>query len=119
MSDPIEKAWPYEGSQTIAIRGKVYNSHAAICLAENLKVRRIKMADIYLSYCPPCKDTLRSFVEHVRSVIDADMSYPIILNEDGEVIDGRHRLAKAMLEGHETIKVKRFDKDPESIWEWE
>lgn len=119
MSEPIDKPWKYEESQMISIRGKLYNTHAAICLSSGLKLRKLKMADMYLSYCPPCKGTLRSFVEHVRSVVDADMSYPIILNEDGEVIDGRHRLAKAMLEGHDTIKVKRFDKDPESIWEWE
>lgn len=38
---------------------------------------------------------------------------PIILDEDGGLMDGRHRLMKAMLIGAETIKAVRFDENPE------
>lgn len=40
------------------------------------------------------------------------MDIPLILDEDGEVMDGRHRLMKAMLTGAETIKAVRFDENP-------
>lgn len=119
MSEAIGKAWEYDSNQSINIRGKIYNTHAAIGMAKNLKVRKIKMSDMYLSYRNPSGDTLRDFVEHVKSVIEADTSFPIIQNEDGEIIDGKHRLAKAMLEGHDTISVKRFEKDPNPIFKWE
>lgn len=58
--------------------------------------------------------TMREFVMHMRAVLDADLSYPIILDEDGDIMDGRHRLMKAMLEGVKEIKFVRFDKNPPS-----
>lgn len=55
---------------------------------------------------------LRDMVTHIKAVLNADLSYPIILDEDGEIMDGRHRIMKAMLEGIETIKAVRFDINP-------
>ena len=57
--------------------------------------------------------TLRDMVMHFNAVNDADLKYPIILDEDGEIMDGRHRIMKAMLIGKKTIKAVRFDKNPE------
>jgi len=57
--------------------------------------------------------TLREMVTHVKAVLDADMSYPIILDEDGELMDGRHRIMKALLEGRKTIKAVRFEENPD------
>jgi len=56
--------------------------------------------------------TMRQFVMHMKAVIDADLSYPIILDEDGEIMDGRHRVMKAMFEGRDFIKAVRFDENP-------
>jgi hypothetical protein len=58
------------------------------------------------------KLTLRDMVMHMKAVNDADLDKPIILDEDGELMDGRHRLMKAMLIGAETIKAVRFDENP-------
>ena len=58
------------------------------------------------------KLTLRDMVMHINAVNDADLDKPIILDEDGELMDGRHRLMKAMLLGCETIKAVRFDENP-------
>ena len=58
------------------------------------------------------KLTLREMVMHMKAVNAADLSVPIILDEDGEIMDGRHRLMKAMLIGAETIKAVRFDENP-------
>lgn len=58
------------------------------------------------------KLTLREMVMHIKAVNAADLNYPIILDEDGELMDGRHRLMKAMLNGHETIKAVRFEENP-------
>lgn len=57
--------------------------------------------------------TLREMVMHIKAVNDADLNYPIILNEDGELMDGRHRIMKALLNGYETIKAVRFDENPQ------
>jgi len=56
--------------------------------------------------------TLRELVMHMQAVQAADLTYPIILDEDGELMDGRHRLMKAMLLGHTTILAVRFDENP-------
>jgi len=50
--------------------------------------------------------------EHLRLIDAADLSYPIILSASGEVMDGRHRLAKAAREGRREIAAVQFEKDP-------
>src|SRR5215831_20958282 len=56
--------------------------------------------------------TWRSLVEHLELVNAADLSYPIILAADGCVMDGRHRVTKALLEGRSTIDAVQFAEDP-------
>ena len=58
------------------------------------------------------KLTLREMVTHMKAVNAADLKKPVILDEDGELMDGRHRLMKAMLIGAKTIKAVRFDENP-------
>ncbi len=57
--------------------------------------------------------TVRAVVQHVRLVNDADLSHAIILDPDGRVMDGMHRVAKALLLGHPTIVAKRLGALPE------
>lgn len=58
------------------------------------------------------KLTLREFVMHMRAVEAADLNFPIILDEDGEILDGRHRVMKAMLREEPFILARRFDENP-------
>jgi hypothetical protein len=57
--------------------------------------------------------TWRALLEHVRLMEETDLSYPIILSASGAVMDGMHRVAKAMLEGRSGIEAVQFDEDPE------
>jgi hypothetical protein len=57
--------------------------------------------------------TWRAIVEHMRLIAEADLSFPIILSATGEVMDGRHRIAKAVLEHRSHIAAVRFTVDPE------
>lgn len=50
--------------------------------------------------------TLSRFISHAKRVHDADLSYPILVNYDGGIIDGVHRLCKACILGLSTVKVK-------------
>lgn len=45
---------------------------------------------------------------HVHRVMEADLSHPIILDWDGCIADGRHRIIKALCEGKKTIKAVRI-----------
>ena len=57
--------------------------------------------------------TCRKVVEHFRLTREASLEYPIILGADGRVMDGMHRIAKALLRGDEGIEAVQFEEDPE------
>ena len=57
--------------------------------------------------------TWRTMIEHVGLMDSADLSFPIILAADGRVMDGMHRVAKALLLGNPNIKAVQFTQDPE------
>jgi hypothetical protein len=56
--------------------------------------------------------TMRQMVTELRAIQNADLSYPILLSEDGEIFDGRHRIMKALSLGLSHIDAKRFDTNP-------
>ena len=58
------------------------------------------------------RQTWRAMIDHIRLINESDLSFPIILAANGEVMDGRHRIAKAALEGRDTIEAVQFDTDP-------
>lgn len=88
-------------------------------LAESLPVEEIAISDI----CGPDEvtwfslegplPTCRNVAEHCKRILNADLSYPVILTEDFRVFDGMHRIAKCIMEGKNTIKVRRFLSNPE------
>jgi len=56
--------------------------------------------------------TVRSMVQHFQLVQETELEYPIILSEQGRVMDGMHRVAKALLLGHTKISAVQFETDP-------
>lgn len=54
----------------------------------------------------------RAMLAHVTLMDDADLSFPIILAADGAVMDGMHRVAKAVREGRREIAAVQFVDDP-------
>ena len=52
-----------------------------------------------------------SLNHHIRQIEKADYSYPIILYK-GSIIDGMHRLAKAVIENQTMIKIKNLEEIP-------
>ena len=46
-------------------------------------------------------------------VAEADLSYPVILGPGNRVMDGMHRVARALLESRTTIWARRFRELPE------
>ncbi len=53
--------------------------------------------------------TCRNIVEHAKLIQGADLTYSIILCHQGRVIDGMHRVGKALLNGDIHIKAVRFE----------
>lgn len=56
--------------------------------------------------------TLRDMVMHIEAIQNVDMDYPIIMDEDGDIMDGRHRIMRALLDRRDTIRAVRFDSNP-------
>lgn len=88
-------------------------------LSAGLPVREVPLTDIweidtaYWTEEAAGPMTVRNVVEHIRLVDEVDPSYPIILGANGRVMDGMHRVARALLEGRSTISAVRFEVDPE------
>ncbi len=57
--------------------------------------------------------TWRSMLAHIRLMDEADLSYPIILSANGAVMDGMHRVAKAVRLGYADIDAVQFEADPD------
>lgn len=49
---------------------------------------------------------------HVRRALDVDTKHPIILDQQGFIMDGWHRVLRALIDGKETIKAVRFTETP-------
>ena len=56
--------------------------------------------------------TWRTMLDHLQLIDAADLSYPIILSAGGAVMDGMHRVAKAVREGRAEIEAVQFAEDP-------
>ena len=89
-----------------------------IQLAEHLPVRQIdpsSLPDIHTN--PWYKEdgavpSPLSFVEHMRLTAECDLTYPIILDARGRVMDGMHRVCKALLNNVSSIPAVQFASDP-------
>ena len=57
--------------------------------------------------------TVRTLVRHMELVNDVDLSYPVILGSEGQVMDGMHRVARCLLEGRSMVSVVQFVEQPE------
>ena len=56
--------------------------------------------------------TPRSLSEHLVLVQETDLTHPIILCQDGRLMDGMHRVVKALLEGRDSIEAVRLIPTP-------
>ncbi len=56
--------------------------------------------------------TCRSVLEHARQVSQSDLAYPILLCPQGRVVDGMHRVMKAVMMGDSTISARHLPELP-------
>jgi hypothetical protein len=90
-----------------------------VMLARSLPLERVLLSEIreldepYWSNFGTRDLTCRDIVDHARLIQACDLRYPIILSSDGRVMDGMHRVARALLEGQTEIAAVRFTEDPE------
>jgi hypothetical protein len=61
---------------------------------------------------PDEAETWMALVDHVKLIDAANLQFPIILAADGTVMDGMHRVAKALRTGSSHIEAVQFTVDP-------
>jgi hypothetical protein len=57
--------------------------------------------------------TCRRVAEHARLINETSLDYPIIIDPEGRVMDGMHRVCKALINGLRTIKALKLLAMPE------
>lgn len=57
--------------------------------------------------------TCRKIAEHARLIQDVELSYPILIDPEGRVMDGMHRVCKALELGWKAIPARRLTELPE------
>jgi len=96
----------------------VWDVDRLVRLAEGLPTRNVPLSSIWEldevrwfgdEEAPTC----RALLAHMRLVLEADATFPIILGSDGRVMDGMHRVLKVALQGDAEVPAKQFDVDPE------
>ena len=54
----------------------------------------------------------RSIAEHYKLISEADLAYPVIFSAERRVMDGMHRIIKALVLGHKAIDAIILDRTP-------
>ena len=95
-----------------------WDVHRLIVLSQDFKPLRLPLSQVAeLEQCywfdeggghPTCK----AIAEHARLIAQTDLRFPIILSQDGRVMDGMHRVAKAWMQGEAEISAVQFKQDP-------
>lgn len=94
----------------------IWDVHCLVALSAKLNVKETLITDIQelneAYWFPDTHPTTQQIIEHMQLVNAADLSYPIILCAEGRVMDGMHRIAKAILGHHTHIKAVQFEHTP-------
>ena len=104
--------WPGE-------RGKdAWDVDRLVALSRDLPVEEVPLADVseidsVYWFGDSELPTVRRVVDHFRLMQEVDTEHPIILGPDGRVMDGMHRVARALLEGRPTIAAVRLPTLPD------
>jgi hypothetical protein len=93
--------------------GNCYSVAKLLDDAKDLPVFDVPVAALDLSSRIWAGCNMYALAFHVKKCVDADLRYPILLDWNGAVADGRHRIIKAIMDGKRTIKARRMTWKPE------
>lgn len=97
----------------------IWDVHRLIELSRGLPVIAVPLAEIaeldetFWFDAADDTPTCRAVALHAKLIDETDLAHPIILSADGRVMDGMHRVGKALNLGRSTINAVRFPADPE------
>jgi len=116
--DPTPVVRPQYHLRRTADGNQAFDVRRLIRLSQDLPVRMIDPATlpeldenhwyVHTASAP----TPRSILEHLRLIRACDIRYPVILDQDGRVMDGMHRVCRALLDDIDEIPAVQFEQDP-------
>ncbi len=96
----------------------VWDVHRLIASSRGLPVIEVPLSEIreldeaFWFAATDDVPTCRAVAKHAALIDACDLTHPIILSSDGRVMDGMHRVCKALNLGNTTIRAVRFEADP-------
>ena len=103
----------FVADNTYSADGKVWTVTNLIARAKDLEPFDLPLAAIYSGtevWTPV--GSAYGIAHHVRRALDVNTSFPIIMCQQGFIMDGWHRVLRALIDGKTTIKAVRFAETP-------
>lgn len=103
----------WEKRNTYVDGNKVWYSDTLIEAAKDLPVKTMPIS--YKLLDTKIRWTLNTFFDlkqHMIRIKNSDLKYPVIVGPKGDIIDGYHRLMKAVQLGKTSINYVKLDKMP-------
>ena len=93
--------------------GRVFKDSSLFESSKDLPIGDFELVDSLMDEVIRWKlVNFHDYLIHLKRVMSADLSVPIIVRSDGIVMDGRHRILKGLLEGKTCLPSRRFEIDP-------
>jgi hypothetical protein len=103
-------------SRQVGGRNLIWDVHRLVELTKPLPVKELTLSLIReLDECfwfEGTSPTCREVALHAKLIWETDLKHPIVLSADGRVMDGMHRVCKALIENKETISAVQFIETP-------
>lgn len=104
-------------SQIVGEHTLIWDVHRLVELTREYPVRQVPLSDIReLDECfwfdkdEPV--TCRAVALHAKLIQETDLAHPIILSAAGRVMDGMHRVCRALIENRAAVNAVQFSRDP-------
>ena len=113
---PEEGAIPINGCKLTENRyvfdGQVWLVSSLLEHAKGLEPFDLPLKHIHIDESVWKISSAVGLVEHLVRVMKTDLSHPVIMDQDGFIMDGWHRVAKALFLGRASVKAVRFEVTP-------
>lgn len=100
-----KKNTPFGGKLTVADFVQMLSSITISWNHEHVVTNVLKQLNVK-------KSNLEQYQKDIKKIINADLKYPVIINERFELIDGNHRLVQAMVKQKQFIECVMIDLRP-------
>lgn len=85
----------------------------AYCKRQNYQVFDTPLAAINISGIPWKISSIKDLAYHVSRINTVDTTYPVIMDDEGYIADGWHRVVSALINGKTTIPAIRIQTMPQ------